>query len=393
MSATGEVGARADPRAAPPRVSWWREATGSVADLGVLVPIAVALVVMNGLSTTAVLLPAGLTYLMVARVYRLPVAVQPLKAFGAAAIAAGAGPETVAAGALIMGAVFLALGTTGWLDRVATVFPTAVIRGVQLAVGLTFGRIAWNLLTGTTTGFDHQPSRGWAVALAIGLTAALLYRTRALMLGVVLAAFATAVVLGGAAAEGSWWGPSALAVPSLDGGAFAVAALVLVLPQLPLTLTNSCLAPPDAARIYFGDRAAVVTPSRLARTLGVANLAAGAVAGMPLCHGAGGISAHYAAGARTARAPLLIGGALVVLSLGVGGGLASALTAFPIPVLAALLAVAGVAHIRLLADLDGPFAWSLALAVGIVGFAVHLGLAVLAGLLVALVAVRLRSRR
>lgn len=393
MSATGEVGARADPRAAPPRVSWWREATGSVADLGVLVPIAVALVVMNGLSTTAVLLPAGLTYLMVARVYRLPVAVQPLKAFGAAAIAVGAGPETVAAGALIMGAVFLALGTTGWLDRVATVFPTAVIRGVQLAVGLTFGRIAWNLLTGTTTGFDHQPARGWAVALAIGLTAALLYRTRALMLGVVLAAFATAVVLGGAAAEGRWWGPSALAVPSLDGGAFAVAALVLVLPQLPLTLTNSCLAPPDAARIYFGDRAAVVTPSRLARTLGVANLAAGAVAGMPLCHGAGGMSAHYAAGARTARAPLLIGGALVVLSLGVGEGLASALTAFPIPVLAALLAVAGVAHIRLLADLHGPFAWSLALAVGVVGFAVHLGLAVLAGLLVALVAARLRSKR
>ncbi len=47
-----------------------------MADLGVLVPIAVALVVTNGLSTTAVLLPAGLTYLLVARVYRLPVAVR-----------------------------------------------------------------------------------------------------------------------------------------------------------------------------------------------------------------------------------------------------------------------------------------------------------------------------
>ena len=33
-----------------------------MADLGVLVPIAVALIVQNGLSATAVLLPAGLLY-------------------------------------------------------------------------------------------------------------------------------------------------------------------------------------------------------------------------------------------------------------------------------------------------------------------------------------------
>src|SRR5665647_2557958 len=58
--------------------TWWREASGSVADLGVLVPLAVVLVVGNGLSATAVLLPAGLTYLLVARVYRVPVADRPL---------------------------------------------------------------------------------------------------------------------------------------------------------------------------------------------------------------------------------------------------------------------------------------------------------------------------
>ena len=103
--------------AATPTTSWWREASGSVADLGVLVPIAIALIVSNGLSTTAVLLPAGLLYLVVAWTYRAPVAVQPLKAFGAAAIAAGAGADVIAAGSLIMGVVFLALGASGLLDR------------------------------------------------------------------------------------------------------------------------------------------------------------------------------------------------------------------------------------------------------------------------------------
>ena len=65
------------------------ELAGAVADLGVLVPIAVAMMIKNGLSPTAVLLPAGLLYLAAARLYRLPIPVQPLKAFGAIAIANG----------------------------------------------------------------------------------------------------------------------------------------------------------------------------------------------------------------------------------------------------------------------------------------------------------------
>ena len=46
-----------------------------MADVGVLVPIAVTLIVANGLSATAVLLPAGLLYLTTALMYRLPVPV------------------------------------------------------------------------------------------------------------------------------------------------------------------------------------------------------------------------------------------------------------------------------------------------------------------------------
>jgi len=74
----------------------WAELAGAVGDLGVLVPIAVALIVKNGLTPTAVLLPAGLLYVVAGFVYRLPVPVQPLKAFGAIAIAHGFGADDVA---------------------------------------------------------------------------------------------------------------------------------------------------------------------------------------------------------------------------------------------------------------------------------------------------------
>ena len=78
-------------------------------------------------------------------------------------------------------------------------------------------------------------------------------------------------------------------------------------PQIPLTFANSCLATADAAQTYFGERAASVRPGRLATTLGSANVLAGSIGGMPVCHGAGGLTAHYSFGARTAGAPLLMG--------------------------------------------------------------------------------------
>src|SRR5215211_6753261 len=90
-----------------------RELAGAVADLGVFVPIAVALIVSNGLSPTAVLLPAALLYLGNAFWYGLPLPAQPLKAFGAIAIAEGLGADEIAAGALLIGALFLIAGRLG----------------------------------------------------------------------------------------------------------------------------------------------------------------------------------------------------------------------------------------------------------------------------------------
>ena len=358
---------------------WWREASGSVADVGVLIPIAVALIVVNGLSVTAVLLPAGLAYLLVARVYRVPVAVQPLKAFGALAIAMGAGADLIAAGSLLMGALFLLLGFTGLVDRLASHFPVAVIRGVQLAVGLTFARIAWGLIADTPAAFGGQAPL-WGSAAGAVVAALIMLRWRsasALVLVAIGLGVAVAVTWQGFPVE---VGPTPIAPPNLDAALLGTALVALVLPQVPLTFGNSCVAPADAARRYFGPDAGRVTPGRLARSLGATNLAVAAVAGMPLCHGAGGMSAHYAFGARTWRAPAIVGTALVVAAVALADPLGRALPAFPVAILSALLAVAAVTHVQLLRDLRGWFGWSVAIGVGLLGAAGQLLLAVVAGL-------------
>jgi hypothetical protein len=347
--------------------------------VGVLVPIAVALIVKNGLSPTAVLLPAGLLYLVVALVYRLPVAVQPLKAVGAIAIAQGLGADEIAAAALVMGVVFVALGATGLVDRMGRAFPRALIRGVQLTVGLLFLKVAWGLVADPPSSFDeHALAPGLAVPLGAAVVAlALVLRGRAVALALVGVGVAVMLVESGGEAT---LGPSTLELPSLSAATFAAAFTALVLPQLPLTFANSCLAPADAARTYFGERARRVTPGRLATTLGSANLFSGAISGMPVCHGAGGLTAHFAFGARSGLAPLAIGSALIAVALAAGSGLAVLLASFPLPILAGLLATAGLLHIGLLRDLRGSREWTIAVLVGAIGFGANLAVGLLAGL-------------
>ena len=362
------------------RLSLQRELSGAVADLGVLVPIAVALIVKNGLSATAVLLPAGLLYVVVALVYRLPIAVQPLKAVGAIAIAKGLGADEIAAAALMLGGVFVVLGGTGLIDHLGRAFPRALIRGVQLTVGLLFLKVAWKLVSDPPSSFESNAlAPEWAVPLGVAVVVlALLFRRKPIALAHVTTGVVVMLVESGGIPS---FGPSALEFPSLSAATFATAFTALVIPQLPLTFANSCLAPVDAARTYFGDRARRVRPGRLALTLGSANLFSGAIAGMPVCHGAGGLTAHYAFGARTGRAPLAMGSALLVVAVTVGSGLAALLTAFPLPILAGLLATAGLLHIALLRDLRGGREWATAVIIGAVGFGWNLAIALALGLI------------
>lgn len=357
-----------------------REAAGAVADIGVLLPIAVALIVSNGLSATAVLIPAGLLYLGAAFSYGLPIPVQPLKAFGAIAIAKDLGSDEIAAGALIMGVIFVVLGRSGLIDLAARAFPKPLIRGVQITVGLLFLKIAWELVADPPSAFDDMGLTAAAAAglALLGLALLIVLRSAAIALGLAGLGALVMVVQAGDRLE---LGPAALAAPQLDASVLLTALTVLVIPQLPLTFANSCLATADAARSYFGERARDVRPGRLATSLGSANLLAGAMSGMPVCHGAGGLTAHYAFGARTAGAPLAMGLVLIAIAVAAGSGLAAVLTSFPLPILAALLAAAGVLHVALARDLEGLSQWALALIVALVGFWLNLGVGLAVGLL------------
>ena len=257
--------------------------------------------------------------------------------FGAIAIAKGLGSDEIAAGALLMGVIFIVLGRLGLLDLAARGFPRALIRGVQLTVGLLFLKIAWGLVTEPPKGFrEHSLSAEWALPLALlVLVAAFAFRSRPITLVLVGTGAVLMVVLAG---DEVAFGPSALSVPHLDSATFWTAFTVLVVPQVPLSFANSCLATADAARVYFGKAADRVRPGRLGDDLRFREPVCGRHLGDARLPRRGRPDRPLRFGARTAAAPAAMGVLLLTLALALGTGLAGLLAAFPLPILAGVLA-------------------------------------------------------
>ena len=344
-----------------------RELAGGVGDWGLLIPLAIALVTLNGLEPTVVFAGVGLTYVATALYFRIPVPVQPLKAFAAAAIALDLSAEVLAAGALLMSAVMVLLAITGLAAWLAERFPIVLVRGIQAAVALLLAKAALDLAR--QGNWESLPSIEPWVGIAMAVGACLV-----LFAGVHLGFPGSLAVLGAGAVAGVAVGGSpevtlGATAPHLDlpgSAAFAEALTALVLAQLPLTFGNSIVATVDAEREYFGARARRVTPRRLAASIGAANAFAGGFGGLPVCHGAGGVTAHYKLGARTWLATAMAGGLLICLGLAFGTSLPGILQVLPPGALAGMLLYVAIQHGMLAARLDGAGDLAIAATVGVV---------------------------
>jgi sulfate permease, SulP family len=71
------------------------DVAGAFGDIGILLPISFALITLNHMNPTAVFLAAGITYILAGRYFQIPMAVQPLKAVAAIALALALPPPTL----------------------------------------------------------------------------------------------------------------------------------------------------------------------------------------------------------------------------------------------------------------------------------------------------------
>ncbi len=321
------------------------ELAGSFGDIGTDLPLIIGIIAATGADSAGIFIMFGLLQILTGVVYGVPMPMQPLKAMAVLVITQKLGPNILFGAGLAIGVIMLALSLSGALGWVAARIPRCVVRGIQFGLGLSLCSLAlktylpddgtsgfWLAGVAATVALVLRGNRRFPSALfiiALGVAYALAFKVDA-----------ARIAAGVGFTLPSWHLPAWHDV--LTG------LVLLALPQLPLSLSNSVIATHQTLHDLFPERA--VSVRRIGATYGVANLVASCFGGIPVCHGCGGLAGHHAFGARTGGSVVIYGSMYLLIGLVFSGASAELVKVFPKPVLAVILAFEGLALLMFVRD-------------------------------------------
>ena len=337
------------------------EFAGSLGDMGTLLPLAIGMILINGLDPMGLFFSIGVFFILSGIYYGITVPVQPMKVIGAYAIATGMTASQISASGVLMGVFLLIIGGTNAITFIGKHIPKPVIRGVQVSTGTLLMAQGVRFMIGTSKFQMLQQSAepylslqnigplpiGIIIGVAGGILTLCFLENKKIPAGLLV--IFTGLVLG--VIIGTHEGLNRLSLsinlpkflpfgfPSNADLTFALFAVVL--PQLPMTIGNAVIANADLSKDYFGKNSKKVTYRSLTISMALANFMSFIFGGMPLCHGAGGLAAHYRFGARTAGSNLMIGSIFVLLAVLLGIHSLSVIYLIPMSILGVLLVFAG----------------------------------------------------
>lgn len=341
------------------------ELAGSLGDLGTLLPMAIGMILINGLNPMGMFITIGLFYIISGIYFRVTVPVQPMKVIGAYAIATGMTASQISASGFLVGCFLLMIGGTNAITVIGKYIPKSVVRGVQLSTGVLLMAEGVRFMIGTSkfqllrqavepylTVQNVGPIPiGIVVGVIGGIMTLLLLENKKFPAGflIVLGGIVLGVALGThegieEAFDNLMVGldiPEILPFGFPTRADFTFALLALALPQIPMTLGNAVLAYADLSQEYFDEKSKKVTYKSACISMALANFASFFMGGMPLCHGAGGLAAHFRFGARTAGSNIIIGSIFIILAIFFRTHMLSILYLVPMSVLGVLLLFAG----------------------------------------------------
>lgn len=337
------------------------ELAGSLGDLGTILPLAIGMVLINGMQPLGIFAAVGLFYIGTGLYFGVTGPVEPMKVISAYAIATGIAAIQIQAATLLIGLLLLALGATGLITLFGRMIPRPVIRGVQLSTGvLLISKGVAFMLGNSIFQKIHKAAEpylaiqnigpipiGLVIGIGLGLLALLLLENRRLPAAIVVVAAGILIglLLGSAKIldqlRPGLYLPHWLPFGLPTGEDFSMALLVLVLPQIPMTMGNAVIANADLSLQYFPNQGKRVTYKALAISMGLANLVSFLIGGMTMCNGAGGLASRYRFGARTGGSNIFIGAVFIGLALFFGPSCLALINLIPMSVLGVLLVFAG----------------------------------------------------
>ncbi|KAL5418341.1 hypothetical protein PMIN03_001063 [Paraphaeosphaeria minitans] len=322
------------------------ELSGSLGDLGTLLPLMTALVITRSISLPATLLFTGAANILTGVAFGIPLPVQPMKAIAAVAIARKFTLEETAAAGVVVASLAGILSVTGLINHANRLTPIPVVKGIQVGAGLSLCLSAGTKMLAplSWTGPWWGDNLLWAIAAVFLLLLTFAYPK----LPYTLIIFGVGIVLSILAPTGSTSTPAVIDIPILhpSGQDFWKATTTASLGQLPLTLLNSVIAAAALASDLLPSPPYPASPSvtELGVSVAAINLVACWFGGMPTCHGSGGLAGQYRFGARSGASIICLGALKFILGIIAffePGPIVSVLSGIPSSLLGVLILAAG----------------------------------------------------
>lgn len=313
------------------------EFAGAFGDLGTLIPFAVGYIVVTKIDPLGLFFTFGILLIVSGLYYRTPIPVQPMKAIGSAAItqAAAVTPGMVWGAGLFTGIFWLAMGLTGALDFASRFITRPVVKGIVLGLGLSF----------IMQGIGMMQEDFIVAAMALGMTFLLLPSRRIpamfvlIIFGVAAALLKNPDLIKELSAIRFDFQLPRIVLGQLTWTDFIKGALILGIPQIPLTFGNAVVAMTAENNRLFPEQP--LGEKKIAVSQGILNLFSPLFGGIPVCHGAGGMAGHVRFGARTGGALIILGAVLLITGLCFSSSVLLILKIFPPSVLGVVLFFAG----------------------------------------------------
>ena len=345
------------------------EWSGAFGDIGTDFPLIVGMILAAGLDSASVLVTFGVMQIFTGSFYKMPMPIQPLKAMATIVITQKISPNILYGGGLAIGISMLLLNITKLIDWISRVVPKAVIRGIQLGLGIKLGLLALQ---------DYVIADGVAgyyLAAAAFLLAIFLLGNRKyppaifiIMLGMFYA-FVFKVD------AHSFINAVGIHLPQIHTPTWAdilTGFLILTIPQIPLSIGNSILATNQIANDWYPKR--TVTIRKISYTYSLINLINPLFSGIPICHGSGGIVGHHTFGGRTGGSVIIYGCLYIFLGLFLSQGFDTLVHIFPLPILGILLLFESLGLMLLVQDVtDSKSSFMIALLVGLISGGIQYG--------------------
>lgn len=313
------------------------EFSGSLGDLGTFIPIVVAVSIVNGMDIGIILIFAGLANIVTGILFGQPIPVQPMKAIAAIAIAEQLLPEEIAVAGFLAGIIILLLAVTGLVDKMEKLLPKALIRGIQLGVGLNLAIKGIEFIGSTSlTGLNSLMT-----AIILGIATLFLSRNKifpaALFLflsGSIILFILTPALLN----EIHFTLPSfSIVSPSADS--WLKGFTHGTIPQVPLTLLNSVFAVCILSGDLFPGKK--ISSKKMAASVGLMNILGCGFGALPVCHGSGGLAGQYHFGARTGGSVVMLGSVKLLAGIFLGVTIMNLLQQYPQSILGIMLIFSG----------------------------------------------------